>query len=121
MFLCFFSLTASMTANIYEQTKEIAVLRAIGFTKRRVIMLYIYEAFLLVFSSSIIGICIGVLVGWTMMLQRVLFTQIPLVFYIPYAEIISIFVVSIICSFLSTFGPARAVVKRKIAQIFRMN
>lgn len=32
MFLCFFSLSSSMTANLYEQTKEIGVMRAIGFT-----------------------------------------------------------------------------------------
>lgn len=31
MFLCFFSLSASMSANLYEQSKEIGVLRAIGF------------------------------------------------------------------------------------------
>ena len=32
MFLCFFSLSASMSANLYEQTKEIGVLRSIGLT-----------------------------------------------------------------------------------------
>jgi hypothetical protein len=31
MFLCFFSLSASMTANLYDQGKEIGILRAIGF------------------------------------------------------------------------------------------
>lgn len=33
MVLCFFSLVSSMTANILEQSKEIAVLRAVGITK----------------------------------------------------------------------------------------
>ena len=47
MFLCFFSLCASMTANLYEQKKEVGVLRAIGFTKYRVRMLYFYEALIL--------------------------------------------------------------------------
>ena len=35
MFLCFFSLAANMSANMIDQTKEIGVLRAIGFTKIR--------------------------------------------------------------------------------------
>ena len=55
-----------MTANMYEQTKEIGVLRAIGFTSYRISTLYFYEALLLVFSSCLLGIMIGVLVGTTM-------------------------------------------------------
>ena len=74
MFLCFFSLTASMTTNIYEQSPEIAVMRAMGFTRRRITFMYIYEAFVLVLSASILGICIGVVIGWSMTMQRVLFT-----------------------------------------------
>ena len=30
MFLCFFSLCASMSSNLYEQRKEVAILRAMG-------------------------------------------------------------------------------------------
>ena len=68
MFLCFFALQAAMTANMYEQTKEIAVLRSIGFTNYRISILYFYEALLLVFASCLLGVCIGVLVGFTMII-----------------------------------------------------
>ena len=34
MFLCFFSLSASMSANLYEQAKEIGILRALGLTSQ---------------------------------------------------------------------------------------
>lgn len=78
MLLCFFSLVASMSANIMEQSKEIAVLRSLGITRNRVIFLYVYEAFILVMASSLLGLFIGTLVGWTMVLQRVLFVQLPL-------------------------------------------
>ena len=73
MFLCFFSLQAAMTANLYEQSKEIAVLRAIGFTGYRISTLYFYEALLLVFASCLLGIVIGVMVGFTMVVQQDLF------------------------------------------------
>ena len=69
MFLCFFSLSASMSANLYEQTKEIGILRSIGFTNIRIKLLYFYEALILVFTSSILGVLIGVMVGMTMALQ----------------------------------------------------
>ena len=69
MFLCFFALQGSMSANLYEQTKEIGVLRAIGFTSLRICVLYFYEALLLVLASCLLGIFIGVLVGATMVMQ----------------------------------------------------
>jgi ABC-type antimicrobial peptide transport system permease subunit len=55
-----------MSANLIEQAKEIGVLRAIGFRKIRIIMLYIYEAFVLVVASSIMGLIVGVTIGWSM-------------------------------------------------------
>lgn len=66
MFLCFFSLSSSMTANLYEQSKELGIMRAMGLTKWRIIFLYIYEAFILVMASSLLGILIGTIVGFTM-------------------------------------------------------
>ena len=68
MFLCFFSLCSSMSANLLDQTKEIGVLRAMGFTKRRIKLLYFYEAFVLVMASSLLGVMIGTIVGFTMVL-----------------------------------------------------
>jgi ABC-type antimicrobial peptide transport system permease subunit len=52
MFLCFFSLSASMGANLYTQAKEIGVMRAIGVSKFYIVRIYVYEAFILVFSSA---------------------------------------------------------------------
>ena len=40
-----------------------------GVTKIRIKLLYFYEALILVFASSILGIMIGVFVGWTFKLQ----------------------------------------------------
>lgn len=68
MFLCFFALSANMSSNLYQQTKEIAVLRSIGFTKWRIRWLYFYEAMILVLASCSMGIMVGMVVGYTMSL-----------------------------------------------------
>jgi ABC-type antimicrobial peptide transport system permease subunit len=65
LFLSFFALTANMSANLFDQTKEIAVLRALGLTKTRVKLLYFYEAFVLIFASNFLGMCIGITVSYT--------------------------------------------------------
>jgi ABC-type antimicrobial peptide transport system permease subunit len=63
MFLCFFALSANMSANLYEQTKEIGVLRSIGFTKTRIRMLYFYEAMVLVLASCLMGVMVGMTIA----------------------------------------------------------
>ena len=75
MFLCFFSLTAAMTANIYDQSKKIGVLRSIGLTKNRIRLLFFYEAAILVFAACLMGVLVGTTVGYTMLLQENLFMQ----------------------------------------------
>lgn len=54
-----------MTGNLYEQCKEISVMRAIGFTKTVITKLYVYEAFVLVVASSCSGVMIGTITGWS--------------------------------------------------------
>jgi ABC-type antimicrobial peptide transport system permease subunit len=66
MFLCLFSLSGNMSANIQSQTKEIAVMRAMGLTKVRVKLIYFYEALVLVMAACMLGVFIGVVVGYTM-------------------------------------------------------
>jgi len=47
MVTSFFSLSSSMLANVYEQTKEIAILRAVGMTKPWLYRVYVYESFII--------------------------------------------------------------------------
>lgn len=65
MFLCFFALSANMSANLYEQTKEIGVMRSIGFTKHRIRWLYFYEAVILVLASCTMGVMVGMVVAYS--------------------------------------------------------
>ena len=80
MALCFFSLLASMLANINEQKREIGVLRALGMRPGSLTRLYVEEAFLLVLCASFVGVAIGCLVAWTFGQQQALFTGARLAF-----------------------------------------
>ena len=69
MFLCFFSLIASMSANLLEQSKEIGIMRAVGITGSRIKFLYFYEAAILVVAACVLGVMIGYIVGTTISMQ----------------------------------------------------
>jgi len=120
MILTMFSLITSMTTNILEQTKEIAVLRAVGMTKFKVNMLYVSEAFILVMASAFFGIIIGTVVAWTLSIQQVLFTQLPLMFSFPFRDLIVIFIAAVLSAFISAFFPARRITKFHISKIIRL-
>ncbi|EAR92340.1 efflux ABC transporter, permease domain protein (macronuclear) [Tetrahymena thermophila SB210] len=119
MLLCFFSLISSMTANIYDQSKEIAIMRAVGLSKLKLSLIYIYESFVLVFSSCIIGTIVGMVIGYSMSMQRQLFTQMAVNFRFPKDILLSQFVISIICAFASTIMPIIHLLRQPVSSIIR--
>lgn len=119
MGLCLFSLMASMYTNIFEQSKEIAVLRALGLRQGQVVRMYVYEAFVLVTSASVLGFVIGCIMAWTMVLQRVLFTQLPVTVEFPWLLFLLVVAGAVACALLASCGPARALVRRTVAQVMR--
>jgi ABC-type antimicrobial peptide transport system permease subunit len=119
MFICFFSLSSSMLGNLYEQCKEISVMRAIGFSKEKITKLYVYEAFILVIASSINGVIIGTCVGWTITYLRLRFTDMPPIFVFPVREFMIVSAIAMVCAFLSTYSPSRVLMSKSIPDIAR--
>ena len=62
---------------------------------------------------------IGILVGWSVSAQQALFTQVPLSFNFPGMLVLTIFLVSLVCSFLATFAPVRALLRGSIVDTMR--
>lgn len=120
MAISFFSLMSSMYTNVYEQAKEIGILRSVGIPYGWVQRIYIYESFILVLSSSLMGMVIGIGVGWTVAIQRVLFTELPIPFRFPIELFVIVFIMSIVFSVISSFGPVTMIMKRPIVSILRM-
>ncbi len=119
IFFCFFNLTASMTINIFSQKKEIAIMRSLGMKKRDVILVYIFEAIILILTSSFIGTIIGSLISYTMSLQWQIFTHINVSFSIKISNIIAIIILSIIGGILSTIIPSYRMLKCPISSLIR--
>jgi len=120
MVFSFFSLVTSMSTNILEQTKEIAVLRAIGMSRRKINFLFVCEAFVLVLSSAIFGVLIGTAVAWVLAAQQVLFTQLPFIFEFPFKGLVVVFIGAVVSAFLSSYVPSSRITKHSIAKIMKI-
>lgn len=119
MALCFFSLLASMLANIADQKREVGVLRALGMRPSSLTRLYMEEAFLLVLCASLVGVAIGCLVAATFSQQQALFTGTPSSFVFPYGVTAAIVLASVGLSFLAACLPARRLLRRPITALLR--
>ena len=119
MLISFFSLMASMYSNIFEQTKELAVIRAIGVRRFSVFRIYLWEAFVVVIAASLTGVIIGTFIGWTMTIQRVLFTQLPITLTFPWQLLLVILGVAVVVSILATASPTWRITRQPIVKIMR--
>lgn len=56
----------TMMTSVYERTREIGILRAIGWTKLRIVRMILIEASLLSVAAATLGILVGVFATWWM-------------------------------------------------------
>lgn len=103
--ICFFSLMSSMTTNVLDSSKEIGVLLCLGMTHFQVYRVYVWEAFVLVVSSGIMGLIVGLVVAYTMQLQNILFTQLPLPFPFPYIQLSVLVGIGLLSALASSISP----------------
>ncbi|KAG5493177.1 hypothetical protein GH5_01917 [Leishmania sp. Ghana 2012 LV757] len=105
LLICFFSLMSSMTTNVLDSSKEIGVLLCMGMSHFQVYRVFVWEAFILVVSSGFMGLLVGLVVAYTMQLQNVLFTQLPLPFPFPYLQLAILVVMGLVSALASSISP----------------
>jgi ABC-type antimicrobial peptide transport system permease subunit len=120
MTISFFALVSSTYVTVLEQLREIGVLRSVGISRWRMLRCYVYEALIIVLSSVILGLLIGVAMGWTMSAQRILFSQLPIPFSVPWSLFLIMCALSVIFGFVAAVLPLRSVLwKRTPVEIMR--
>ena len=57
-------MTNTMVMSVFERTREIGVLRALGWRKRRVLWMIVRESVALSLLGSVTGVVVGAVLGW---------------------------------------------------------
>mmetsp|Transcript_809 Transcript_809/g.2626 ORF Transcript_809/g.2626 Transcript_809/m.2626 type:complete len:1091 (+) Transcript_809:273-3545(+) len=94
MVICCFSLITSMYANQFEQAREIATLRALGFTTRGLFRVAFSESICLLLTACLLGVFSGWMVAITQSVQNGYFADLPVQLVAPWQAILTVLLLS---------------------------
>ena len=98
---------------MFERTREIGMLRAVGMTRRQLRRVIRYESTITAIIGGIFGICVGLLFGW--IVAQGLADQ-GLVFVVPYSQLFGFLIVATIFGVLAAILPARRAAKLNVLE-----
>ena len=101
-----FGIVNTLVLTVFERTREIGMLRAIGMTRRQVRRMIRHESIITALIGAAIGIVLGLFLA-TLLIIRVDF----IVFSFPTSQIIVFVVASVIVGMLAAIFPARRAAK----------
>jgi putative ABC transport system permease protein len=94
--------------SIFERTREIGMLRAVGTTRRQLRAMIRWEAVITSIIGGVLGVLLGILFGWAVCKGL---ESDGLVFVFPTSQIIIFLVLSIVAGVLAAILPARRAAK----------
>ncbi len=99
-----FGIVNTLVLSVFERTREIGMLRAIGLTRRQTRRMVRYESVITSLIGAVIGTLVGLFFGWVM--AEGLKSQ-GIVFTVPVGQLIVFFVLSAVAGVLAAILPAR--------------
>jgi len=97
-----FGIVNTLVLSVFERTREIGMLRAIGMTRRQVRRMIRYESII----TALIGASIGIVLG--LVLASLLIVKVDfLVFSFPTTQVVIFFVAAVVVGVIAAIFPAR--------------
>jgi putative ABC transport system permease protein len=104
LIISLFGIVNTLALSVFERTREIGMLRAVGTTRRQLRRMIRYEAVITSVIGGLLGIAVGLAFGW--ILSRGLADQ-GIVFSIPYGLLVVVLIGAAIAGVMSAILPAR--------------
>ncbi|MBA3434278.1 MAG: ABC transporter permease [Actinobacteria bacterium] len=110
VFVSIFGMINTLVLSVYERTREIGMLRAIGMTRRQVRRMIRQESVITALIGAALGLPLGIFLA--ALVTRAL-TEFDVRFSIPWAQLAILTIVAIVIGILAAITPARRAAKLK--------
>ncbi len=114
-----FGLLSSSYSTILERKKEIGIIRTLGLKGKQINHLFTIEALIIMLSSGTVGVIVGWATGLLLSSSMNVLSNLPNSLIFPLSNMITIYLVSIIATFIGMKILLRKVRKKKIVDIYR--
>jgi putative ABC transport system permease protein len=101
-----FGIVNTLVLSVFERTREIGMLRAVGMTRRQVRRMIRQESVIVALIGAVIGIILGIVLG-ALLVARVDF----IVFSIPWSSLVIFAIAAVIVGIVAAILPARRAAK----------
>ncbi|HEX4747845.1 MAG TPA: FtsX-like permease family protein [Gaiellaceae bacterium] len=108
VFVSVFGMINTLVLSVYERTREIGMLRAIGMTRRQVRRMIRQESIITALIGAAIGLPLGIFLA--LLVNRAL-SEYDVRFAIPWGQLIVLTIVAVIIGILAAIMPARRAAK----------
>ena len=106
-----FGIVNTLVLTVFERTREIGMLRAIGMTRRQVRRMIRHESVITALIGGVLGILLGIVLG-ALLVARVDFIQ----FTLPLVSLIVFAVMTIVVGILAAIFPARRAARLNVLE-----
>jgi len=107
-------ITNTLTLSVYERTREIGLLRAVGMGRRQVRRMVRWEAVIVATFGALLGVGIGIVLGWSVV--KALTDEGLGAFSIPVGQVALALVLAAIAGVLAAIWPARKAARMNILE-----
>src|SRR5262249_1103742 len=108
-----FGIVNTLVLTVFERTREIGMLRAVGLTRRQTRRMIRYESIV----TSLMGAALGIVVGFFLaILVTHALSDEGIVFAVPYVSIVYFVIAAIIIGLLAAIWPARRAAKLNVLE-----
>ena len=108
VFVSIFGMINTLVLSVYERTREIGMLRAIGMTRRQVRRMIRQESIITALIGAAIGLPLGIFLA--ALVNRAL-AEYDVRFAIPWIQLLVLTIVAIVIGILAAIMPARRAAK----------